>query len=99
MNVVRFYETLAKIIGEREGVEIKVNVREVMKDDCSVQASTNGSRSHATKSEFPAGDGAGLTGYRENIDGADAARRAGRKRQDRQRADRGSESGARLMGA
>lgn len=26
-NVRRFYETLAKIIGEREGVDIKVTVR------------------------------------------------------------------------
>ena len=47
MNVVRFYETLAKIIGEREGVEIRVSVREVMESDCSIQASANGSRSHA----------------------------------------------------
>lgn len=99
MNVVRFYETLAKIIGERENVEIRVSVREVMESDCSVQAPTNGPRPHASELEFPAGYGAGLTEYRENIDSSDKARRARGKGQDRQRVDRGSESGARLMGA
>lgn len=99
MNVVRFYETLAKIIGEREGVEIRVSVREVMESDCSVQASTNGPRPHASELEFPAGYGAGLTEYRENIDSPHKARRTGRTRKDRQCVDRGSESGTRLMGA
>lgn len=99
MNVVRFYETLAKIIGERENVEIRVNVREVMKSDCSVQASTNGPCSHAAEFKFPAGYGAGLTGHRENLDGLDKARRAGRARKDRQRVDCGTESGSRLVGA
>lgn len=47
MNVVRFYETLAKIIGEREGVEIRVSVREVMESDCSVQTSGDRTVSHA----------------------------------------------------
>ena len=99
MNVVRFYETLAKIIGERENVEIRVSVREVMESDCSVQASTNGPRSHATESEFCSVYGAGLDEYRENIDSPHKARRTRRKGQDRQCVDRGSESGARLVGA
>lgn len=41
MNVVRFYETLAKIIGEREGVEITVKVKEVDRnaaDDIEVRS-------------------------------------------------------------
>ena len=103
MNVVRFYETLAKIIGERENVEIRVSVREVMESDCSVQASTNGSRSHETESEFCSVYGAGLTPTeernRENPNSPHTARRTGRKGQDRQCIDRGSESGARLVGA
>jgi len=99
VDVVRFYETLAKIIGERENVEIRVSVREVMESDCSVQASTNGSRSHETESEFCSVYGAGLTEHRENIDGPHKARGARGKGQDRQRVDRGSESCTRLVGA
>lgn len=102
MNVIRFYETLAKIIGERENVEIRVSVREVMEGDCSVQASTDGPRSHASELEFPASYGAGLTTEErnwENPDSSNTARRTGRTRKDRQCVDRGSESGARLMGA
>ncbi len=99
MNVVRFYETLAKIIGERENVEIRVSVREVMESDCSVQASTDGSRPHASESEFCSVSRAGLEGLRENFGCPDEARRTRGKGQDRQRVDRGSESGARLVGA
>lgn len=99
VDVVRFYETLAKIIGERENVEIRVSVREVMESDCSVQASTNGSRSHETESEFCSVYGAGLTEHRENINSPHKARRTGRARKDRQCVDRGSESGARFVGA
>lgn len=102
MNVVRFYETLVKIIGERENVEIRVSVQEVMKGDCSVQASTNGPCSHAAEFKFPAGDGAGLTTEernRQDPDGPDTARRTLRKGQNRQRVDCGTESGSRLVGA
>ena len=99
MNVVRFYETLAKIIGERENVEIRVSVWEVMKGDCSVQASTNGPRPHATESEFCSVYGAGLDGHGKDSDSPHKARRTGRAGKDRQCVDRGSESGARLVGA
>lgn len=98
MNVVRFYETLAKIIAEREGVEIKVKVKEVT-ENRTVSTSENCSIAHENERKFPPSDGAGLARNGENFDGADAPRRAGRKRQDRQRVDRGSESGTRLMGA
>lgn len=97
MNVVRFYETLAKIIGEREGVEIKVKVKEVT-ENRTVSTSENRSIAYEDEFKFPLGDGAGL-GHRENFDSPDATRRAGRTGKDRQRANRGSESGARLMGA
>ena len=95
MNVVRFYETLAKIIAEREGVEIKVKVKEVT-ENRTISSSENCVVPYAGEYEFSTRDGAG---HRKDSDGADAARRAGRKGQDRQRADRGSESGARLVGA
>ena len=98
MNVVRFYETLAKIISERENVEIRVSVREVTESDCSVQASTDSPRPHATESKFCSVYGAGL-GHGKDSDSPHKARRTGRTGKDRQRVDRGSESGARLVGA
>ena len=63
MNVVRFYETLAKIIGERENVEIRVSVREVMESDCSVQTSRDCAFSHAPELKLRSVYGAGLTPY------------------------------------
>lgn len=95
MNVVRFYETLAKIIAEREGVEIKVKVKEVT-ENRTIPASKYCSIAYEDELKFSSGDGAG---NRKDSDRLDAARRTGRKRQDRKRADRGSESGARIMEA
>ena len=47
MNGVRFYETLAKIIGEREGVEITVKVREVS------QIATNDIEVRSVRDDIP----------------------------------------------
>lgn len=33
MNVVRFYETLARLIGEREGVKVKITVERKVDDE------------------------------------------------------------------
>ena len=51
MNVVRFYETLAKIIGEREGVTVTVKVREVT-ENRTLQTSENSSLPHEDESEL-----------------------------------------------
>lgn len=45
--MVRFYETLAKIIGEREGVEITVKVREVS------QIATNDIEVRSVRDDIP----------------------------------------------
>jgi hypothetical protein len=73
VNVIRFYETLAKIIGEREGVEIKVNVREVT-ENRTLSSPEDRIIPHENESEFLPIHGAG---YGKNIDRAHEARRIG----------------------
>lgn len=73
MNVIRFYETLAKIIGEREGVEIRVKVKEVT-ENRTVSPSEDRTLPHEDESEFLSLHG---TGNRKDLDHIGQARRAG----------------------
>ena len=73
MNVVRFYETLAKIIGEREGVEITVKVKEVT-ENRTVSSPEDRTISHENECEFLAVHG---TGHRQDVDHVGQTRRAG----------------------
>ena len=73
MNVIRFYETLAKIIGEREGVTITVKVEEVTKDR-TLPSSENRTLTHENECEFLPIHG---TGNRQNADYVGQARRVG----------------------
>ena len=73
MNVVRFYETLAKIIGDREGVTITVKVKEVT-ENRTLPSSENRTLPYEDESEFLPIHG---TRNRQDVDHVGQARRAG----------------------
>lgn len=72
MNVIRFYETLAKIIGEREGVEITVKVKEVT-ENRTLSSPEDSTLPHENESEFFPIHG---TGNGQDVDHVGQARRA-----------------------